>query len=103
MLKRRFEILLPLEHSDGTGAAQYVMQTRDELVAEFGKKSVLPPFIYHVWPAGGPGWNNEMVLIITHVEDSAANLQFFRRLKEKLRERFKNLEIYIVSYLVEVL
>jgi hypothetical protein len=37
------------------------------------------------------------------VPDTQANRKFFVRLKSTLLERFEQLEIYIASYLVEIL
>jgi hypothetical protein len=50
MLRRRYEILLPLRHNDGRPVSdEKLNQTREELVNQFDGISVQPQSILGIW------------------------------------------------------
>ena len=50
MLRRRYEILLPLRHNDGRPVSDEALnQTREELVEHFDAVSVQPQSIQGIW------------------------------------------------------
>jgi len=104
MPKRRYEILLPLKHNDGRPvAAEKFDQTRRDLVAQFGAVSFHPNSILGIWVHEGDRFEDELVSAVVDVEDTPENRQFFTSLKALLLERFEQIEIYIVSYPIDIL
>ena len=104
MLKRRYEILLPLKHNDGGPVSDDKLnETREELVEQFDAVSVVPNPIVGIWLHDGVRYEDASVRLIVDVEDTPANRQFFIDWKPKLLERFEQLEIYIASYPVDIL
>lgn len=104
MRKRRYEILLPLKYNDGRAIPRELLDdTREELVGQFSAVSLQPNAIQGIWLHEGTRHEDELRRIIVDVEDSAEIQQFFLDYKTKLMERFEQLAIYIVSYLVDVL
>jgi hypothetical protein len=104
MLRRRYEILLPLRHNDGRPVSdEKLNQTREALVNRFEGVSVQPQSILGVWVHEGKRYEDTSVRLTVDVEDTAENHQFFLELKAILLTRFEQLEIYIASYPIDIL
>src|SRR4051812_38935196 len=104
MLKRRYEILLPLKHNDGRPvAAEKFDQTRFDLVAQFGVVSFHPRSILGIWVHEGQRFEDELVRVVVDVEDTPENREFFFRLKATLLDRYDQIEIYIASHPIDIL
>ncbi len=104
MLKRRYEILLPLQYNDGGSIPiEDLNRTREELLAHCGGISVQPGTIAGVWIHEGMRYEDSLVRIVVDVEDTAENRQFFVDWKPTLLQRFRQIEIYITSFLIEVI
>jgi hypothetical protein len=104
MLKRRYEILLPLKHNDGRPVSEEVINlTREELVARFDGISVHPQSILGIWVHEGVRYEDNSVRWTIDVEDTPENREFLMDFKAVLLQRFEQLEIYIASYPVDIL
>jgi hypothetical protein len=104
MRKKRYEILLPLRFSDGLRIPLDLLdETREELVAQFGALSLQPNALQGIWIHEGKRHEDDLRRIVVNVEDAPEVHQFFVAYKAKLLERFQQLEIYIVSYPVDIL
>jgi hypothetical protein len=104
MLRRRYEILLPLQYNDGTPIPiEDLNHTREELLAHFGGISVQPGTISGVWIHEGMRYEDSLVRILVDVEDSPENRQFFAEWKPTLLQRFRQIEIYITSFVIDVI
>ena len=103
MSHRRYEIYLPTRYNDGSpvGAAEF-MATRQELVARFGACSFFPETFHGAWIYQGQTVEDENVRICVDVEDTPENATFFGQLKPRLKERFRQLEIWIVSFEIRI-
>ena len=72
----RYEILLPLNYNDGTLIEpEKFQETRRELVEQFGALTM----------------------------DAPATDAFFRDFKERLKERFRQIEIWMTAYPIRLL
>jgi hypothetical protein len=104
MRKRRYETLLPLKYNDGRPIDEELFeQTREELVAQFGGLCVQPNVVRGIWLQEGTRYEDELLRYFVDVEDTPENEQFFVSLKATLLERFEQIEIYVASYLVDIL
>lgn len=105
--KRRYEILLPAKYNDGRDVMQVCMscfpQTLMKVSDQFGAFSYNPHSILGVWTANGQRYDDELFRLTVDVADTAENRQFVAQLKAELLQRFEQLEIYVVSYPIEVL
>jgi|SRR5437879_6242699 len=103
MRKRRYEILLPVRHNVGRLVSWDLLEkTREELVARFGGLTVASHPYLGIWAHQKKRFKEEMRRLIVDVENTAGNRQFFTRYKKTLRARFEQIEIYIASYLVDI-
>lgn len=104
MLKRRYEILLPLKYNDGKPVSDAVLnQTREDLVQQFDAVSVQPQSVAGIWIHEGVRYEDTSVKLSLDVDDTPDNRQFFSTFKMTLMQRFEQIEIYIASYPVDIL
>jgi hypothetical protein len=104
MLKRRYEMLLPLKHNDNQPVSHELFeQTREELVAQFGGLSYQPSVVRGIWVHEGRRYEDELIRLVVDVEDTPENHRFFAEIKALLINRFEQIEIYIASYPVDIL
>src|SRR5687767_10233041 len=99
MLRRRYEILLPLKHIDGRAVDdQKFDQTAQELAARFSGASFRPQPVHGIWIHNGDHYEDDSVCLTVDVDDTPENRQFFVQFKATLLARFEQLEIYVASY-----
>jgi hypothetical protein len=104
MLRRRYEILLPLTFNDGRPIpGDAFEQTREELVAQFSGVTLLPGSNRGIWVHEGVRYEDESIRLIVDVDDIPEIRAFFTAYKPTLLKRFEQLEIYIVSFLIDVI
>src|SRR5438477_9951553 len=101
---RRFEILLPLRFNDGTAVPEdLIAETLLELRDRFGAVSAETQTIRGVWQHEGKVYRDDLIRVFVDVPDSAENLGFFQTFKEHAKDRFKQLDIWMTTYPIEVL
>lgn len=104
MRKKRYEILLPTKYNDGRPVGDDLLeQTREELVTQFGALTFVPQAVLGIWQHEGQRFKDESVRLVVDVDDTPDSLCFFVNFKEKLLQRFEQIEIYIASYPVDIL
>lgn len=100
----RYEILLPLKYNDGTPVEPEKFQTtRRELVGRFGALTMDAPPISGLWVAGGRAYQDELIRFVVDTEATPETDEFFRDFKERLKDRFRQVEIWIVAYPIRLL
>jgi hypothetical protein len=100
---RRYEIILPTRHNDGTPVEQSLyLVTNHDLARQFGAASFLPETLRGVWIHQGRRYEEENVRLFVDVEDTPENAAFFTRYKQTLKERFGQIDIWIVSYEIRI-
>lgn len=101
---RRYEILLPLQFNDGQSVpSEFVGQTLIELRERFGAVSSETQVIRGVWQHAGEVYRDELMRVFVDVPDTPENRDFFRSFKNQLKSRFQQLDIWVVTYSVEVI
>ena|SRR6266404_131813 len=103
MSYRRYEITLPTRYNDGSPVEpEKYLFTRREIASRFGALTLLPQPVYGEWAHGQVRYEEANIRIVVDVEDTPENDQFFLQLKQTLRERFRQVEIWIVSYEIRI-
>ena len=101
---RRFEILLPLRFNDGRPVPdELVGETILELRQRFGAVSSESQTIRGLWQHEDVEYRDDLTRLFVDVPDTSENVQFFRELKERLKERFQQLDIWLTTYPIEVI
>lgn len=101
---RRFEVLLPLQFNDGQLVPEELIgDTVLELRAHFGAVSSETQVIRGYWEHQGQSFRDDMVRVFVDVPDTVENRRFFVDFKELLKTRFKQIDIWMTTYSLEVL
>jgi hypothetical protein len=101
---RRFEILLPLRFNDGQPVPDdLVGETLLELRQRFGAVSAETQVIRGHWQHQGEVYRDELVRVFVDVADTGENREFFVAFKEQLKSRFRQLDIWMTTYPIEVI
>jgi hypothetical protein len=94
----RYEILLPLKYNDGTEVeAEKFQETRRELVARFGALTMDPASVSGLWISGEREYQDELIRFVVDTESNPQTEEFFRDFKGRLKERFRQVEIWITA------
>lgn len=100
----RYEILLPLKYNDGTAVEpEKFQETRRELVGRFGALTMDAPPISGLWVSGGREYQDELIRFVVDAEATPDTDEFFRDFKERLKERFRQVEIWITAHPIRLL
>jgi hypothetical protein len=100
---RRFEVLLPLQFNDGRDIppewlAEAVLQVADH----FGAASYETQKVEGHWRQGGVVYRDNLVKIVVDVPDTTKNRTWMRQFKDRWKTRLQQLELWMVSYQVQV-
>jgi hypothetical protein len=101
---RRYEILIPLSFNDGAPVPDTLIgETLLELRRQFGAISSETQSIVGHWEHEGEVYRDEHVRLFVDVKDTSENHRFFVQLKERLKTRFRQVDIWMTSHPIEVL
>ena len=100
---RRFEVLLPLRFNDGRDVpAEWVAEAVLEIVDHFGAASYETQKVEGHWRHSGILDRDDLVRIIVDVADNARNRQWMRQFKDRWKVRLEQLELWLVSYRIDI-
>ncbi len=100
---RRFEVLLPLQFNDQREVpADWLAEAVLEIVDRFGAVSYETQKVEGHWRQGGVLYRDNLVKLVVDVPDAAANREWMREFKDRWRTRLEQLELWMVSYRIEV-
>jgi hypothetical protein len=100
---RRFEVLLPLQFNDGRDVpAEWLADAVLEIVDQFGAASYETQKVEGHWRHGGVVYRDNLVKILVDVPESPENRQWMKEYKDRWKSRLEQLELWLVSYLIEV-
>ena|SRR2546421_8797136 len=99
MSLRRYEIILPTRFNDGTPIAEENhLWVAELLAAQFGAYTMEPHPIRGVWTHEGMRYEENNLRVWVDVEETPAVESFFAQLKQEIKARFQQIEIWIVSH-----
>ena len=102
MLQKEYVILLPLRFNDGNPVPdELVLQTREELVRQFGGASLDPGTVTGYWMHEQSQFTDELIRVRISGTDAEVDDAFIQEYKEILKTRFQRHEIYIAGYVIE--
>ena len=100
---RRFEVLLPLQFNNGSDIpAELLAEAVLEIVSHFGAASYETQNIEGHWRRGGVVIRDNLVKLIVDAPDLVSNRRWMKQYKERWRSRLEQLELWMVSYSVDV-
>ena len=103
MSHRRDEILLPIRYNDGSLVEPEKFKvTYEEIVTHVGAVTIRPATVHGIWTHEGQRFEDDSVHLYVDVEDTPESERFFRELKETLKERFRQIDVWIISYAIRI-
>ncbi|MDT4954186.1 MAG: hypothetical protein QOJ02_2324 [Acidobacteriota bacterium] len=100
---RRFEVLLPLQFNDGRDVpGEWLAEAVLEIVDYFGAASYETQKVEGHWRHGGVLYRDDLVRIIVDMPDSTKNRRWMKDFKDRWRERLEQVELWMVSYRIEL-
>jgi hypothetical protein len=100
---RRFEVLLPLKLNDGRPIARKVLGDAVlEIVTNFGAASYETQRVQGYWRHGGVMYRDDLSRLVIDVPDNAKNRKWMKQFKERWKRRLEQLEIWMISYRIEI-
>lgn len=100
---RRFEVLLPLRFNDGRDVpGEWIAEAVLEIVDHFGAARYETQKVEGHWRHGGILYRDDLVRIVVDVPDSPRNRQWMKQFKDRWKVRLEQLELWMVSYRIEV-
>jgi len=101
---RRYEILLPRQFNDGRPVPPSLLaETLIELRRQFGAASCETQTIQGQWQHQREVYHDELVRVFVDVEDVPENKEFFLRFKNQLKQRFRQIDIWMASHPIDLL
>jgi hypothetical protein len=100
---RRFEVLLPLRFNDGRDVpGDWIAEAVLEIVDHFGAASYETQKVEGHWRHSGILYRDDLVRIVVDVADSPRNRQWMRQFKNRWKVRLERLELWMVSYRIDI-
>ena len=100
---RRFEVLLPLRFNDGRDVpGEWIAEAVLEIVDHFGAASYETQKLEGHWRHGGVLYRDNLVRVVVDVPDSAKSRPWMKNFKGHWKTRLEQLELWMVSYRIDV-
>ena len=100
---RRFEILLPLQFNDGNDIPPDLLaEAVLEIVDKFGAASYETQKVEGHWRFQGVLYRDNLTKIVIDIADSDENHDWMRQYKKRWKLKLDQLELWLVSYVIEV-
>ena len=100
---RRFEVLLPLQFNDGREVPpEWLAEAVLEIVDQFGAASYETQKVEGHWRSSGVLYRDTLVRLVVDAPDTAGHRGWMRDFKERWKNRLEQLELWLVSYRIEV-
>ena len=100
---RRFEVLLPLRFNDGREIPpEWLGEAVLEIVDRFGAASYETQKVEGHWRYAGVAYRDDLVRVVVDVPDSDENRSWVKEFKGRWKDRLEQLELWVVSYLIDV-
>ncbi|MBI4025532.1 MAG: hypothetical protein HY360_11165 [Verrucomicrobia bacterium] len=94
---------MPIRYNDGgLVEPEKFLLTSEELVSRFGALTTQPQAVQGIWLHEDQRFEESNIRIFVDVEDVAENAAFFVAWKETLKQRFRQIDIWIVSYEIRI-
>ena len=100
---RRYEGLLPLQFNDGREVpGEWIAEAVLEVVDRFGAASYETQKVEGHWRQGGVSYRDTLVRIVIDIPEADENRAWMKEFKARWRTRLEQLELWVVSYLIDV-
>ena len=96
-------MLLPLQFNDGRDVPpEWLAEVVLEIVHYFGAASYETQKLEGHWRHGGVIYRDNLVRLVVDVPDTSPSREWMKDFKGRWKTRLEQLELWMVSYLIEV-
>ncbi len=100
---RRFEILLPLQFNDGRDIPSEILaEAVLEIVDKFDAASYETQKVEGHWRFQGVLYRDNLTKIVVDIADTEENREWMREFKRRWKVKLDQLELWLVSYVIEI-
>jgi hypothetical protein len=100
---RRFEVLLPLQFNDGRDVqSEWLAEAVLEVVDHFGAASYETQRVEGHWRQEGILYRDNLVRLVVDVPDTNENREWMRGFKGRWKAKLEQLELWLVSYPIDI-
>jgi hypothetical protein len=100
---RRFEVLLPHQFNDGRAVPERLLgRAVREIFDRFGAASSETQKIKGFRRHRGRTYHEDYARVFVDVADTAENRAWFREFKKRWKERLEQIELWVISYRIEI-
>ena len=100
---RRFEVLLPLRFNDGREVPPiWFSEAVLEIVAQFGAASYETQKIEGHWKRDSVTYRDDLTRLVVDVPNTDDHRAWMKGFKERWMTRLEQLDLWMVSYLIDV-
>jgi len=100
---RRYELLLPLEFNDGRPIPpEWLAEAALQIVDHFGAVSYETQKVEGHWRQGGVVYRDNLVRLVVDVPDTSDNRDWMKQFKSNWKQRLEQLELWLVSYVIDI-
>jgi hypothetical protein len=100
---RRFEVLLPLSFNTGQPIPEFwIAEAVLELVDHFGAASYETQKVEGHWRNTGILYRDDLVRLVIDVPDSPENREWMKLFKLRWKTRLNQIELWMVSYVIDI-
>jgi hypothetical protein len=96
-------VLLPLQFNDGREVpAEWLAEAVLEVVEHFGTASYETQKVEGHWRHSGVTYRDNLVRVVVDVPDLVKNRRWMKQFKKRWKARLEQLELWMVSYRIEI-
>jgi hypothetical protein len=96
-------VLLPLQFNDGRDVPpDWLAEAVLEIVDHFGAASYETQKVEGHWRHSGVLYRDNLVRLVVDMPDAAKNRRWTKEVKERWKARLEQLELWMVSYRIEI-
>jgi hypothetical protein len=100
---RRFEVLLPLQFNDGKDVPpEWLAEAVLDVVGHFGAASYETQKVEGHWRHAGVLYRDNLVRLVVDAPDTSTNRQWMKHFKARWKARFEQIELWMVSYRIDL-
>ncbi len=100
---RRYEVLLPRRFNDGRAVPNALLgEAVNEIIACFGAASFERFRVEGRWRFKGKLFQDILARLVVDMPDKRPNRQWMKRFKARWKTRLEQIEIWMVSYGIEI-
>ena len=100
---RRYEVLLPIRFNDGQDVPEELLgEAVNEIVEQFSAVTFSKHAAEGHWRHEETLFRDDLALIVVDIRDTQKNRNWMRSFRERWKRRLKQLELWMVSYSIDI-